>query len=74
MVMDYAKRIAKESSQVTDAIVLRERLMHYYEFDLGNNLISEEELEELIKLYLTNDAERIAFLDSYIEYLIEINA
>jgi hypothetical protein len=48
--------------------------MHYYEFDLGNNLISEEELEELIKLYLTDDAERIAFLDSYIEYLIEINA
>ena len=74
MVMDYAKRIAKESSQVTDAIVLRERLMHYYEFDLGRNLISEEELEELIKLYLTDDAERIAFLDSYIEYLKEINA
>jgi hypothetical protein len=74
MVMDFAKRIAKESSQVTDAIVLRERLMHYYEFDIGNNIITEEEVEELIKLYLTDDAERIAFLDSYIEYLIEINA
>lgn len=74
MVMDCAKRLAMEKSKVTDAKVLRERLMHYYEFDLGNNLISELELDKLIKLYLTNDAERIAFLDSYIEYLIEINA
>ena len=74
IVMDCAKRLAMEKSKVTDASVLRERLMHYYEFDLGRNLISEEELEELIKLYLTNDSERIAFLDSYIEYLIEINA
>ena len=74
MVMDCAKRLAMETSKVTDAIVLRERLMHYYEFDLGNNIITEEEVEELIKLYLTDDAERIAFLDSYIEYLIEINA
>ena len=72
--MDCAKRLAMETSKVTDAIVLRERLMHYYEFDLGNNIITEEEVEELIKLYLTDDAERIAFLDSYIEYLIEINA
>ena len=74
MVMDCAKRLAMEKSKVTDAKVLRERLMHYYEFDLGNNLISELELDKLIKLYLTDDAERIAFLDSYIEYLIEINA
>ena len=74
MVMDWCKRLAMEASKVTDAIVLRERLKHYYEFDLGRNLISEEEVEELIKLYLTDDAERIAFLDSYIEYLIEINA
>jgi hypothetical protein len=74
MVMDFAKRLAMEKSKVTDAKVLRERLMHYYEFDLGRNLITEQELEELIQLYLTNDSERIAFLDSYIEYLIEINA
>ena len=74
MVMDCAKRLAMESSKVTDAIVLRERLMHYYEFDLGHNIISKGELEELIQLYLTNDSERIAFLDSYIEYLKEINA
>ena len=73
MVMDCAKRLAMESSKVTDAIILRERLMHYYEFDLGRSLISEEELDELIQLYLTNDSERIAFLDSYIEYLKEIN-
>ena len=74
MVMDFAKRLAMEKSKVTDAKVLRERLMHYYEFDLGHNIISKGELEELIQLYLTNDSERIAFLDSYIEYLIEINA
>ena len=74
IIMDCAKRLAMETSKVTDAIVLRERLKHYYEFDLGNNIITEEEVEELIKLYLTDDAERIAFLDSYIEYLIEINA
>ena len=53
---------------------LRETLMHYYEFDLGRNLISEKELEELVELYSRDASEKIEFLENYIEYLIEINA
>ena len=67
-------KLVKLKSKKMNKETIKEMLIHYYEFDLGRNLIDEKEMNELLELYSRDSKELIQFLKNYIDYLIEINA